>query len=113
MNDRFGNRGFSPVKEGEEHDVTIEAVGEKGDGIARIQGFVVFVPSVKEGDEVRIKITKVLRKVGFGEVVGEAKVSPKPKVEKVQPEKVKEEPEEVFDTTKDSEDFGEDEDKEE
>jgi predicted RNA-binding protein with TRAM domain len=62
--------GFAPVKVGEELDVKIEAVGEKGDGIARKRGFVLFVPSTKEGDEVRIRITKVLRKVGFAEVIG-------------------------------------------
>ncbi len=63
-------RSFAPVQVGEEIDVKIEAVGEKGDGIAKIKGFVIFVPNVKAGDEVKIKITKVLRKVGFGEVVG-------------------------------------------
>lgn len=59
-----------PVKVGEEIDVTIEAVGEKGDGIAKKNGFVIFVPGVKAGQQVRIKVTRVLRKVGFGEVVG-------------------------------------------
>ena len=70
----FGGRrgGFSPVNVGEETDVKIEAVGEKGDGIAKVKGFVLFVPGVKEGDEVRIKVTKVLRNVGFAEVVGQA-----------------------------------------
>jgi predicted RNA-binding protein with TRAM domain len=61
-----------PVSVGEEIDVKIEAVGEKGDGIARKKGFVLFVPGVKEGEEVRIKVTKVLRKVGFAEVLGPA-----------------------------------------
>lgn len=61
-----------PVKEGEEVDVRIEAVGEKGDGVAKKDGFVLFVPNVNAGDEVRIKITKVLRKVGFAEVLGPA-----------------------------------------
>jgi predicted RNA-binding protein with TRAM domain len=60
------------VKVGEELDVRIEAVGEKGDGIARKRGFVLFVPSTKEGDEVRIRVTKVLRKVGFAESIGPA-----------------------------------------
>jgi predicted RNA-binding protein with TRAM domain len=68
----FGGEGggFAPVKVGEELDVRIEAVGEKGDGIARKRGFVLFVPNTKEGDEVRIRITKVLRKVGFAESIG-------------------------------------------
>ncbi|MAG47762.1 hypothetical protein CL617_04090 [archaeon] len=66
-----GFRNFAPVNVGDEVDVKIEAVGEKGDGIAKIKGFVIFVPNVKEGDDVKVRITKVLRKVGFGEVVGE------------------------------------------
>ena len=56
---------------GDELNVKIEAVGEKGDGIAKKDGFVLFVPSTKEGDEVRIRVTRVLQKVGFAEVVGE------------------------------------------
>ncbi len=73
----YGNDGgferrprFVPVREGEEYDVIIEAVGEKGDGIAKVKGFVIFVPNVNEGDNVKIKISRVLRKVGFGDVVG-------------------------------------------
>ena len=66
------SEGVAPVQVGEEVDVKIEAVGEKGDGIARKKGFVLFVPNTKEGDEVRIKVTKVLRKVGFAEVIGQA-----------------------------------------
>lgn len=72
---RFGGgdrRSFAPVRVGEEIDVKIEAVGEKGDGIAKIKGFVIFVPNVKQGEDVKIRITKVLRKVGFGEVVSGA-----------------------------------------
>ena len=65
-----GYRNFAPVNVGDELDVTIEAVGGKGDGIAKVKGFVIFVPNVKKGDNVKIKITKVLRKVGFGEVLG-------------------------------------------
>lgn len=67
----MGGMGMStaPVRVGEEIDVTIEAVGEKGDGVAKKNGFVLFVPGVKEGQQVRIRVTKVLRKVGFAEVV--------------------------------------------
>ena len=62
----------APVKEGEELDVKIEALGEKGDGIAKKNGFVLVVPGTQVNDEVKVKITKVLRKVGFAEVVGKA-----------------------------------------
>ena len=69
----FGKRrSFAPVREGDELDVKIEAVGEKGDGIAKKQGFVLFVPNTKEGDEVRVKVTRVLRNAGFAEVIGGA-----------------------------------------
>jgi len=70
---RDGGMGMStpPVKVGDEMDVTIEAVGEKGDGLAKKNGFVLFVPGVKEGQQVKIRVTKVLRKVGFAEVVGQ------------------------------------------
>jgi len=61
----------SPLNVGDTHDVKIEDVGREGDGIARIEGFVVFVPSTKKGDSVKIRITKVSRRVGFAEVVTE------------------------------------------
>lgn len=60
----------APVKVGQELDVKIEGVGEKGDGIAKVNGFVLFVPGVRAGDEVRIKVTRVLNKVGFAELLG-------------------------------------------
>ena len=69
MNRPFQPRSFAPVKVGDVVDLKIEAVGEKGDGIGKIKGFVIFVPGVKEGEDVKVKITKVLKKVGFGEVV--------------------------------------------
>jgi len=97
-----------PVKVGDELDVTIEAVGEKGDGIAKKNGFVIFVPNTKEGQTVRIRLTKVLRKVGFGEVIGEASGAPEesaPAEESADGES-SEESEDVQDDSE-SEDFGE------
>jgi predicted RNA-binding protein with TRAM domain len=58
-----------PVEEGETYDVTIQDVARQGDGIARIEGFVIFVPSTKVGDEVQIKVDKVLPKFAFASVV--------------------------------------------
>jgi predicted RNA-binding protein with TRAM domain len=65
-------RSFAPVKMGDEINVKIEAVGEKGDGIAKIKGFVIFVPNTQKDQECKVRVNKVLRKVGFGEVIGEA-----------------------------------------
>ena len=62
-------RSFAPVKVGDEVDVKIEGVGSKGDGIAKYNGFVLFVPNTKEGDEVKVRVTRVLRRVGFAEVI--------------------------------------------
>ncbi|WP_457591678.1 TRAM domain-containing protein [Geoglobus sp.] len=58
-----------PVQVGDVREVRIENIGSGGDGIARIDGYVVFVPGVKVDEVVTIKITKVLRKYGFAEVV--------------------------------------------
>ncbi|HLD02220.1 MAG TPA: TRAM domain-containing protein [Candidatus Nanoarchaeia archaeon] len=69
----FGmRRSFAPVKVGEEIDLKIESVGEKGDGIAKVKGFIVFVPNTKQGEERKVKITRVLNKCAFGEAVGDA-----------------------------------------
>lgn len=62
------NETTAPVDAGETYDVTIEDLAREGDGIARVSGFVIFVPGTSVGDEVNIKITKVLRKFAFAEV---------------------------------------------
>ena len=92
------NRSFmAPVKVGDEIEVKIESVGEKGDGIAKKEGFVLFVPNTKEGDEVKIKITRVLRRVGFAEVVGEGSApSEKAPIKEAAPEEAPAEDTETF-----------------
>lgn len=60
-----------PIEEGKVYEAKIEDIGREGDGLARIQNFVVFVPGTKVGDEVKIRITKVHRRMAFGEVVRE------------------------------------------
>jgi len=58
-----------PLEEGEVYDVTIEDIARQGDGIARVEGFVIFVPGTKVGDEVQIKVERVLPKFAFATVV--------------------------------------------
>lgn len=58
----------SPVSAGGIHDVTIESIASEGDGIARIEGFVVFVPDTKVGDLVKIKIEKVMRRFAIAAI---------------------------------------------
>ena len=53
-----GSRSFEkPVKEGEELEVEIIEVGSKGDGIAKVKNFIIFVPGTKKGDRVKVRIT--------------------------------------------------------
>ena len=61
-----------PVSVGEELDVRVEAVGEKGDGVAKVKGFVLFVPGTQAGENCKVRVTKVLQKVGFAEKIGGA-----------------------------------------
>ncbi|MEM5875256.1 MAG: TRAM domain-containing protein [Candidatus Aenigmatarchaeota archaeon] len=68
----FGGRRLEnlpkPVKEGEEYDVDILEVGSKGDGIAKINNFIVFVPGSKKGEKKHIKIVKVARRFAVAEI---------------------------------------------
>ncbi|WP_058365031.1 TRAM domain-containing protein [Haloparvum sedimenti] len=59
-----------PVSEGEVREVTIETLGDQGDGIAKIErGYVVIVPDADLGDEVTVEITAVRENVSFAEIV--------------------------------------------
>ncbi|MDM7912599.1 MAG: TRAM domain-containing protein, partial [Methanotrichaceae archaeon] len=40
-----------------------------GDGIARVEGFVIFVPETQVGDQVKIQIDKVMRRFAKGHKV--------------------------------------------
>lgn len=63
------NNAPKPVKVGEEYDVEITETGSKGDGIARIKNFVVFVPGSKKGEKKHIKIKEVRNKFAIGEII--------------------------------------------
>lgn len=71
----FGGRDYDmpkPIKVGEEYDVEIAEVGSKGDGIARVKNFVVFVTGSKKGEKTKIKITDVRDRFATAEKVGAA-----------------------------------------
>jgi len=98
----------APVSAGSTYEVSIDSVGEKGDGIAKVKGFVLFVPNVRKGDYVKIRVTKVLKNVGFAEVVEKLeKPVRKSKFATVSQEEMEqeEEPESDYEET---EDFGDD-----
>jgi len=61
--------GPKPVEEGKEYEVDIKEISRRGEGIARIEGFVVFVPNTKAGDHVKVKVTKVSNRFATAEVI--------------------------------------------
>ena len=72
-NDNFGPK---PVETGKEYDVQITEISRKGEGIARIQGFVIFVKDGKVGQNAKIKIIQVGNRFATAEIVdGQSKES--------------------------------------
>ena len=74
----YDARGFDrdfapkPVEVGKEYDIEIQEISRRGDGIARIEGLVVFIPNTKQGDKLRIKVTHVSNRFAEAEIVGAA-----------------------------------------
>jgi len=71
---RFGSNGprfnlKKPVELDKEYEAEIEDVSRRGDGIAKIQGFIIFVPNTKQGEHVKFKITRVGSRFAIGELV--------------------------------------------
>jgi len=64
-----GSSEPKPVKAGDELEVKVEAVASKGDGIAKKDGFVIFIKGAKEGDTVKIRITEVKERFAVGEII--------------------------------------------
>jgi len=61
-----GNKGFNrgspaakPVEVGKEYEVDITEISRQGDGIARVQGFVIFVKNGKVEHNVKVKVEQV------------------------------------------------------
>ncbi|RQW81178.1 MAG: TRAM domain-containing protein [Methanothrix sp.] len=67
--DRSSVSAPAPVEAGKEYDVKIEDIAREGDGIARIEGFVIFVADTQVGDAVKIQIDKVMRRFAIGHKV--------------------------------------------
>jgi len=66
--ERSGRRSC-PVEIGKEYTVNITGRSRRGDGIAKIQGFVIFVADAKLGDHVKIRITRIGRTSAEAEIV--------------------------------------------
>ena len=69
MESSGGSKEKKPVEEGQTYTVTISDIGSQGDGVGKIEGFVIIVPDTKIGDTVQVRINRVSKKVAFGSVV--------------------------------------------
>ncbi|MGN6632744.1 MAG: TRAM domain-containing protein [Nitrososphaeraceae archaeon] len=58
-----------PVETGKEYDVQITEISRKGDGIARIQGFVIFVKNGTGGQNAKIRVIQVGNRFATAEIV--------------------------------------------
>ena len=58
-----------PVKEGDELEVEIISIGKKGDGVAKIEGFILMIPGTELGDKPNVRIIAIRGRVGFAEVI--------------------------------------------
>ena len=66
---RNDNLGPKPVETGKEYEVQITEISRKGDGIARIQGFVIFVKEGKVGQNAKIRVVQVGNRFAIAEIV--------------------------------------------
>lgn len=57
------------LTEGMQCDVTIKDIGKKGDGVAYIDKYIVYVSGAVKGSTVKIKIEKISGTVAFGRII--------------------------------------------
>jgi len=58
-----------PVEVDKEYEAQIEDTSRRGDGIAKIEGFIVFVAKAKQGEKVKFKVTRVGNRFAIDELV--------------------------------------------
>jgi Predicted RNA-binding protein, contains TRAM domain len=58
-----------PFEIGDELEVNITDICPNGDGMSKIQGYVIQVPKAKPRDRVKVKINQVGDKVAIGEII--------------------------------------------
>lgn len=64
------------IEKNKTYTIEITGIGEKGEGIGKIDGFAVFVPYALVGETVSVLIVKVLKNYAFGKMVEIIKPSP-------------------------------------
>jgi predicted RNA-binding protein with TRAM domain len=68
---RGHGKGFKrcPVELNEELEVEITELSPKGEGLAKNQGFVVYVADTKIEDHVKVKITRITDKAANAQII--------------------------------------------
>ena len=57
------------IEQGKVYEVTISDIGRKGDGLAHLGKYTIYIPSAVKGSTVKVKIEKVSGTVAFGRIV--------------------------------------------
>jgi predicted RNA-binding protein with TRAM domain len=65
----YSYNNMKPVEVNKEYEAEIEDISRRGDGIAKIQGFIIFVSNTKQGEHVKFKVTRVGNRFAIGELV--------------------------------------------
>lgn len=60
-------RMTAPVEVGAELDVDVTDTGREGDGIAKLEGYTLFVSDAEAGETVRVRVTDLKPRFGFAE----------------------------------------------
>jgi predicted RNA-binding protein with TRAM domain len=67
-----GGRSFppKPVEVGKVYDLEVTDTSKRGEGVAKVEGLVVFIPGTKPGQKLKVKITRVSQRFAIGEPAG-------------------------------------------
>ncbi|MCL4344052.1 MAG: TRAM domain-containing protein [Thaumarchaeota archaeon] len=79
-----GRFGSKPVRVGAEYELEVSEISKRGDGVARIKGFVIFIAGAQKGQKYKVKITKVADRFAVGKIAeeGQSSETSEPQVEK-------------------------------
>ena len=58
----------APLVEGKVYELMIQDIGKKGDGIAKLDKYIIYVPGTAKGAIVKVHIEKIAGSVAFGRV---------------------------------------------
>ena len=65
----MANRNMAPIEKNREYEVDIIDNGFEGEGIAKIENFIVFIPRAIKGEKCKILIVKVNKNFAFGKLL--------------------------------------------